>query len=60
MNNEAGWVLIQPETDEFYGRVQWRDENGTMTDLFKVVERNYDNTGYRFCDAGLGELKIVI
>ena len=54
-----GWVLIEHETDEFYGRVQWRDEKGEMTNKFKAVERNYYRTGYLFCDSGLGELKIV-
>lgn len=56
---EEGWVLIKPETDEFYGQVQWRNAAGEMTDKFQTVEQNYNRTAYSFCNAGLGELKIV-
>lgn len=56
---KAGWILIQQETDEFYGIVQWRTEDGTMTDKTQTTERNYKNDGYVFCNSGLGELKII-
>lgn len=56
---KAGWVLIQRETDEFYGIVQWRDEDGVMTDETQIVEQNYKREGYMFCNSGLGELNIV-
>lgn len=55
----SGWILIEPETDEFYGRVQWRNEHGVMIDRFEVVEQNYNRTGYVFCRAGLGKLVLV-
>lgn len=57
--DKSGWVLIEPETDELYGKVQWRDEYGTMKNKFEVVELNYKQTRYIFCKSGLGELIIV-
>lgn len=56
---KAGWILIQQETDEFYGIVQYRDSKGKMTDETEIVERNYKGDGYVFCNSGLGELKII-
>lgn len=61
MNEQReGWVLIQRETDEYYGIVQWRDENGIMTNKREPVELNWPKADkYIFCNAGLGELKIA-
>lgn len=56
---EAGWILIQQETDEFYGIVCYRNSNGVMTDEIQIVEQNYKRDGYVFCNSGLGELKII-
>lgn len=57
-NMKAGYILIEHETDEFLGRVQWRDENGNMTDDIKTVHK-WPNHGYVFCNAGLGVLEII-
>jgi len=54
----SGWVLIQNETDEFYGQVQWRNEHGIMTDKKEIVEVGHD-WKYRFCKSGMGKLVLV-
>lgn len=59
VKSKAGWVLISHETDEFYGQVQWRDKDGNMTDTKKAIQQ-WPHSGYVFCEAGLGKLKIVI
>jgi len=53
----SGWVLIAPETDEFYGQVQLQNEHGMLTDKKETVERSI--LGYRFCQPGLGKLTII-
>lgn len=53
-----GWVLIHPETDEFYGTVQWRDKNGNMTDIKEVVQMWPPDNHYVFCRSG-GGIEIV-
>lgn len=54
-----GWILIQHETDEFYGMVQWRYESGEMTDKKEIVERWPPDMHYVFSKSGMGKLKIV-
>lgn len=55
---KEGWVLVQRETDEFYGIVQYRDNHGNLTDETQIVETGFSGK-YVFCNAGLRELKIV-